>query len=307
MEKALIQKEPSKTLVIAAFAAVYIFWGSTYIGIALAIKSTPPFLMAAIRFFGAGIILFIWCIARGEKIPDKISVSKNAFAGILMLFFGTTALIWVEQYLPVGLCSIIIATTPFWFVLLDKKHWKDNFSDKFILLGLMIGLVGIIMLSANKGSINWHGGKMQIISFFVLLFGSALWSIGSLYSKYSVTNGSTSIKASIQMMAAGLFALLVSTAVGEFNNFSWSQITTNSIYAMLYLITFGSLVGFIAYIWLLDVRPPAIVGTYAYVNPAVAMFLGWWILNEKITTARIISLFIILFGVLLVNLSKYKK
>src|SRR5579871_6705960 len=286
MEKTLALKEPSKALIIAAFASVYIFWGSTYIAIALAIKSTPPFLMAAIRFFIAGIILFIWCMARGEKVPDKMSVTKNSLAGILMLF---------------------IATTPFWFILLDKKHWKDNFSDKFILIGLMIGLTGIIMLSANKGSINWHGGKMQIISFFVLLMGSALWSTGSLYSKYSVTCGSTSIKASIQMMAAGLFALLISLIVGEFNNFAWSQITWSSINAMLYLITFGSLVGFIAYIWLLDVRPPAIVGTYAYVNPAVAMFLGWWILSEKITGIQIISLFIILSGVLLVNLSKYKK
>jgi drug/metabolite transporter (DMT)-like permease len=307
MEKTLIVKEPSKALVIAAFAAVYIFWGSTYIGIAIAIKSTPPFLMAAIRFFGAGIILFTWCIARGEKIPDKISVSKNTFAGILMLFCGTTALIWVEQYLPVGLCSIIISTTPFWFIILDKKHWKENLSDKFILIGLAIGLAGIIMLSSNKGSINLRGDKRQLISFFVLLCGSMLWSIGSLYSKYSVTNGSTSMKASIQMMGAGLFAFVVSLAAGEFTNFSWSQISTSSIEAMLYLITFGSLVGFIAYVWLLDVRPPAIVGTYAYVNPAVAMFLGWWILNEKITTPQIISLFIILFGVLLVNLSKYKK
>jgi drug/metabolite transporter (DMT)-like permease len=300
-------KEPSKMLVIAAFAAVYIFWGSTYIAIALAIKSTPPFLMAAIRFFGAGIILYIWCIAKGEKTPDKISVSKNAFAGILMLFFGTTSLIWVEQYLPAGLCSIIIATTPFWFVILDKKHWKENFSDKFIIIGLVVGLAGIVMLSVNKGSINLQGNKLQLISFCVLLFGSMAWAIGSLYSKYTVTNGTTSIKVSIQMMAAGLAALLVSFAAGEFNHFSWSQITMSSINAMLYLITFGSLVGFIAYIWLLDVRPPAIVGTYAYVNPAVAMFLGWWILNEKISSLQIASLFIILSGVLLVNLSKYKK
>jgi drug/metabolite transporter (DMT)-like permease len=300
-------KEPSKMLVIAAFAAVYIFWGSTYIGIALAIKSTPPFLMAAIRFFVAGIILYIWCIAKGEKTPDKISVSKNAFAGILMLFFGTTALIWTEQYLPAGLCSIIIATTPFWFVILDKKHWKENFSDKFIIIGILVGLTGIVMLSVNKRSINLQGSKFQLISFFVLLFGSMLWAIGSLYSKYTVTNGSTSIKVSIQMMAAGLVALLVSFTVGEFNHFSWSQITMSSIYAMLYLITFGSLVGFIAYIWLLDVRPPAIVGTYAYVNPAVAMLLAWLILNEKISSLQITSLFIILSGVLLVNLSKYKK
>jgi drug/metabolite transporter (DMT)-like permease len=307
MQPPLTYKEPAKMLVVAAFAAVYIFWGSTYIGIALAIKSTPPFLMAAIRFFVAGFILYIWRIVRGEKTPDTISVTKNAFAGILMLFFGTTALIWVEQYLPAGLSSIIIATTPFWFIVLDKKHWKENFSDKFIILGLAVGLAGIIMLSANKNSINLQGNKMQLISFFVLLFGSILWATGSLYSKYTITNGSTSIKASIQMMAAGLTALLVSLFTGEFNHFSWSQITMSSFGAMLYLITFGSLVGFIAYIWLLDVRPPAIVGTYAYVNPAVAMFLGWWILNEKITSAQIVALFIILSGVLLVNLSKYKK
>src|SRR5580698_9300588 len=143
MEKTISLKEPSKMLVIAAFAAVYIFWGSTYIGIAIAIKSTPPFLMAAIRFFVAGIILYIWRIARGEKNPDKVSVSKNALAGILMLFCGTTSLIWAEQYLPAGLCSIIIATTPFWFVILDKKRWKENFSDKFIIIGLMVGLAGI--------------------------------------------------------------------------------------------------------------------------------------------------------------------
>jgi len=300
-------KEPSKILIVAAFAAVYIFWGSTYIGIALAIKTVPPFLMAAIRFFVAGFMLYIWCIAKGEKNPDIVSTSKNALAGVLMLFFGTTSLIWVEQYLPAGLSAIIIATTPFWFVILDKKHWKENFSDKFIVIGLVVGLAGIFMLSTHKGPMNFSGDKMQIISFFVLLIGSMLWAVGSLYSKYTVTNGSTSIKASIQMMAAGIAALLVALFTGEFNHFHWGQISLHSIYAMLYLISFGSLVGYIAYIWLLDVRPPAIVGTYAYVNPAVAMFLGWWILDEKITSLQIVSLFIILAGVLLVNLSKYKK
>ena len=307
MQPAITYKEPSKLLVVAAFAAVYIFWGSTYIGIALAIKTTPPFLMAAIRFFVAGLILFVWCLANGEQIPDAISVSKNSLAGIMMLFFGTTSLIWAEQYLPAGLSSVIIATTPFWFVILDKKNWKKNFSDKFILIGLVVGLAGIFMLSANKKSINLRGDKMQLISFFVLLFGSVSWAIGSLYSKYTITNGSTRMKGSFQMMAAGLSALLVSIVSGEYNNSLWGHISMSSINAMLYLITFGSLVGFIAYIWLLDVRPPAIVGTYAYVNPAVAMFLGWWILNEKITSAQIVALFIILSGVLLVNLSKYKK
>jgi drug/metabolite transporter (DMT)-like permease len=263
--------------------------------------------MAAIRFFAAGIILYVWCIAKGEKTPDIVSVSKNAFAGTLMLFFGTTSLIWAEQYLPAGLCSIIIATTPFWFVMLDKKHWRENFSDKFIIIGLIVGLGGIVMLSAHRGPLNLKGNRNEVLSFFILLCGSMMWSIGSLYSKYSATNGSTSIKASIQMMAAGVVALIVSLVAGEFDHFKWSQITMSSINAMIYLITFGSLIGYIAYIWLLDVRPPAIVGTYAYVNPAVAMFLGWLILGEKISSFQTVSLFIILSGVLLVNLSKYNK
>jgi|SRR5690348_2378321 len=300
-------KEPSKLMVVAAFAAVYFFWGSTYIAIAIAIESTPPFMMAALRFFTAGFILYIWCILRREKTPDTFSVLKNAFAGTLMLFFGTTSLIWAEQYLPAGLCSVIVACTPFWFVILDKKHWQNNFSDKYIIIGLAIGLAGIIMLSLGKDDINLEGSHIQLISFVLLIFGSVLWSAGSLYSKYTVSTGSTSIKASIQMMAAGIFACIVSLLSGEYNHFTWSHVTVHSWEAILYLITFGSLVGYIAYIWLLQVRPPAIVGTYAYVNPAVALFLGWWILNEHVTAMQIIALFIILSGVLLVNLSKYKK
>ncbi len=299
--------EPSKLSVVTAFAAVYIFWGSTYIAIAIAIESTPPFLMAAIRFFAAGFILYIWCIARGQKTPRVSSVMRNAFAGVLMLFCGTTALIWSEQYLPAGLCSIIVAATPFWFVILDKKHWKKNFSDKFIITGLIVGLAGIVLLSLSKGSIDLQGSHIQLISFFVLAAGTVLWSAGSLYSKYAVSSGTTSIKASIQMMAAGLFAFTISLLSGEYNHFSWSQITPHSIEAMLYLITFGSLIGFIAYVWLLQVRPPAIVSTYAYVNPAVAIFLGWIILHQKTNSIQIISLLVILSGVLLVNLSKYKK
>jgi len=134
-----------------------------------------------------------------------------------------------------------------------------------------------------------------------------LWAMGSLFSKYSVTRGSWGIKASYQMMAAGLTALIVSVISGEYGRFSWGHISMQSINAMIYLITFGSLIGFIAYIWLLDVRPPAIVGTYAYVNPVVAVFLGWWILGEQLSGFQFVALFVVLSGVLLVNLSKYKK
>jgi drug/metabolite transporter (DMT)-like permease len=306
MEITATYKEPSKGLVAAAFAAVYIIWGSTYVGIAIAIKTVPPFLMAGTRFFVAGFILYIWCIARGEKTPDINSVLKNSLAGVLMLFCGTTSLIWSEQYLPSGLAAIVVASVPFWFVLFDKRHWKVNFSDKFIILGLLIGFIGIILLFNGKTALSFHN-KSQLTGFIVLLIGSMLWSIGSLYSKYNVSNGSTTIKASIQMMAAGIAGFITSLIAGEEHHFVLEQVTMRSINAMLYLIFFGSLIGYIAYIWLLSVRSAAIVGTYAYVNPVVAMFLGWLLVGETISGIQVLALIVILSGVLLVNLSKYKK
>lgn len=306
MESETKTKPPSKGLIIAAFAAVYIIWGSTYVGIALAIKSVPPFLMAGLRFFAAGIILFIWCIARGEKIPDISSILKNSLAGLLMLYCGTTALIWSEQYLPSGLAAIVVASVPLWFILFDKRNWNHNFSDKFIILGLLLGFIGIVLLFDGKSSLNIDNAG-QVKGFFVLLIGSMLWSVGSLYSKYAVSNGTTSMKASIQMMAAGIAGFISALIAGEQQHFAWSQVTINSINAMLYLVFFGSLIGYIAYVWLLSVRSAALVGTYAYVNPVVAMFLGWLLDNEMISWIQIIALAIILCGVLLVNISKYKK
>jgi drug/metabolite transporter (DMT)-like permease len=306
LENTSATKEPSKGLVIAAFTAVYILWGSTYVGIALAIKTIPPFLMAGTRFFAAGFILYSYCLLSGEKTPDIVSFSKSAFTGLLMLFCGTTGLIWSEQFIPSGLAAVVIASVPFWFVLLDRRNWKTNFSDKFTLAGLLVGFTGILLLFNGKASFSFYH-KAQLIAFFALLIGSAVWAAGSLYSKYSGAKGSTIMLASIQMMAAGIGGLITSFISGETTHFTVSSVSMSSIYAMIYLITFGSLIGYIAYIWLLQVRPPAIVGTYAYVNPVVAMVLGLILNNEMIGGTQIAALVIILSGVLLVNLSKYKK
>jgi drug/metabolite transporter (DMT)-like permease len=305
-EEALLSKEPSKGLVAAAFAAVYILWGSTYVGIAIAIKTVPPFLMAGTRFFVAGLLLYIGCLLKGEKTPDRASSLKSAGAGTLMLFCGTTSLIWSEQYIPSGLAAVVIASVPFWFVLLDKANWKENFSNKFTLSGLIVGFIGILLLFNKRAGFNlFH--KAQLTAFVVLLIGSISWAAGSLYSKYSGAAGSTIMRASIQMMAAGICGFITSIFSGETNHFILSNVSMHSIYAMIYLITFGSLVGYIAYVWLLKVRPPALVGTYAYVNPVVAMFLGFFLNSEMIGGTQVTALVIILSGVLLVNLSKYKK
>jgi drug/metabolite transporter (DMT)-like permease len=305
MEKVLTTKTPSKASVIAAFAAVYLIWGSTYIAILVAIRDIPPFLMAGIRFFTAGLLLYIWCRVRGESIPARRSFTNISLAGVLMLFFGTTSLIWVEQYIPSGIAAIIVATVPLWFVVLDKRQWGFHFSNKLIVLGLLVGFSGVLLLFIGKDN-NGLNSKMQIISSVVLLVGSMIWVIGSLYAKYKPVEGSTTMKASIQMMAAGFTSFIVGIACGELKDFSWTHISVAGFTAVSYLITFGSLVGFLAYVWLLTVRPPSQVGTYAYVNPVVAVFLGWLIAGEIITGRQLVALAIILAGVIIVNLSKEK-
>ena len=224
-----------------------------------------------------------------------------------MLFIGNAAVVWSEQYLPSGLVAILVATVPLWFVVLDKRQWHFHFSNKLIILGLIIGFAGVMMLFAGKGSIGITGSRMKIISFFVLIFGSIAWAIGSLYSKYKKTDGSTIVKVAIQMLVAGLSAFIAGFISNEQKGFLLSQVSTISLLAVIYLITLGSLVAYMAYIWLLSVRPPSLVGTYAYVNPVVAVFLGWLLASEDITTQQIIALSIILVGVLLVNFSSDKK
>ena len=306
MEKVISTKKPSKAKVIAAFAALYLIWGSTYIAILIAVRDIPPFLMAGARFFIAGILLYAWCRIKGDTTPGMSSFQKISLAGILMLFFGTTSLIWVEQYIESGIAAIIVATVPLWFVVLDKRQWKFHFSHKLIVVGLLVGFSGVLLLFLGKGENSMTDDRMKLISLIVLLAGSILWVIGSLYAKYKPVDGSITMKASIQMMAAGFTSFIVGLSTGELNDFSWNQVSFDALTAVIYLITFGSLVGFLAYVWLLSVKPPSLVGTYAYVNPVVAVFLGWMIADENITLIQIVALIVILTGVVVVNLSKDK-
>jgi drug/metabolite transporter (DMT)-like permease len=306
MQPALTLRQPSKALIIAAFAAIYIIWGSTYIAIAIAIKDIPPLLMAGARFFIAGLIMYLYSRLRGESTPDTGSISRISLSGVLMLFCGTGSLAWVEQYIPTGLAAIIVATVPLWFVLFDKQGWKYNFSNKWIMAGLAIGFIGVMLLFADKKSIDFSGDKIKLFSIAILMAGTICWSIGSLYSKYKPVMASTGMKAAFQMMAAGLMSFVAGFITGEHHHLDFGAISSGSLLALLYLITMGSLVGYMAYVWLLSVRPPSIVGTYAYVNPVVAVFLGSLILNETINPKQLIALAVILGGVILVSFAKEK-
>lgn len=291
---------------IAAFAAIYLVWGSTFYGVSIALKSFPPFLLSALRLLLAGTALLTLCIFRNEQWPSRYDISKNAVCGLLMFVGGIVAVVWAQQYISSSLASIII-TTPFWFVVLDKRQWKFYFSSKWILTGLLTGLVGVVLLLGFKQGRSGSGDAgMQVVGILTMIAGSAMWVIGALYLKYNPSKTSTYVSTSIQLLSAGVFCLVLSAFLNESQIIVFDEIRMDSIIALGYLAIVSSLITFMAFVWLIKTKPPAIVSTYAYVNPIVAVLLGWGLGGEEITTLQLIALAIILCGVLFVNIPKYK-
>jgi drug/metabolite transporter (DMT)-like permease len=294
--------------VTLAFAAIYFIWGSTYLAALVGLQGFPPFMLTGIRFLLAGSLLLTWCWMRKEPIPGFQSIAKNSLSGILMLAGGTGSVIWAEQHISSGLAAILIATEPFWFIALDRQLWRTYFSNKWILIGLGLGLAGFLVLfcwpnEAEAAASN----QLDMVGVLAVLFGAVSWVIGSLYTKYRATVDSTWVNSSFQLLAAGIFCLLLSMFFQEWNGFSFAAISVKAWLALVYMALMGSIVAYTAYIWLLTVRPPAVVGTHTYVNPLVAVVLGWVFAGEPVLMSQIISLVAILGGVLLVSIPKYQK
>lgn len=289
--------------VTLAFAAIYLIWGSTYLAALIGLESIPPFLMASMRFLVAGALLASWCIFRGERLNLGSVLPRNALAGSLMLGGGTGSVIWAEQYLPTGLAAILVTTLPLWFIVLDRPQWSAYRTAKLRLAGILLGFGGILLLFSEDPAVFASGAKAAMYwpSIAVILTGTISWALGSLYSRYRPASGSTILNAAIQLLAASLFCAIVSIGLGEWQDFRVDAITIRSWTALAYMIVFGSVMTYLAYLWLLQVRPPAVVGTYAYVNPVVAVLLGWALAHEPVTGRQIVSLAIILIGVLIVN------
>jgi drug/metabolite transporter (DMT)-like permease len=211
------------------------------------------------------------------------------------------------QYIPSGLAAIVVAALPFWFVLLDKQQWGNYFSNKTIIGGIALGFTGIIILFSSgqaMGTSVASTGK-QVISVLIVLTGGISWALGSLYSKANEPFDSSAMNASIQLIAGGIFCFFISALVGELDGFSFRSVPIASWISLIYMTIMGSLVAYLSYTWLLTVRPAAQVGTYAYVNPIIAVLLGWLFAGETISSIQILALVLILIGVLLVNLPKY--
>ncbi|WP_439696411.1 EamA family transporter [Mucilaginibacter sp. AW1-7] len=303
------QKSASPLLVIIAFATVYLVWGSTYFFIKMAVDGFPPFLLGAIRFFMAGALLLTWCAVKGERIFVKRNMIHAAVSGFLLLVIGNGVVIWVEQALPSAMVAIMVSAPPIWFVLLDKPNWGTNFKNKSTIIGLVIGFAGVILLFSEQieSMMGPASGPSKLPGMLLLIVGTLGWASGSLYSKHYNTQGSAAVNTAWQMLFAGVVFIPSSFLRHEVQTLNWGAIPAHSWYALLYLIVFGSIAAFSAYVWLLQVRPATQVGTYAYVNPVIAVILGVLFAHESVTLIQVAGLVVILASVLLINLSKYRK
>jgi drug/metabolite transporter (DMT)-like permease len=302
------KKEASTVMVIIAFATVYLVWGSTYFFIQKAVHDIPPFIVGALRFFTAGLVLLAWCIYKKEKLWNPQQFKVAAITGVLLLFVGNGAVIWAEQNLSSSLVAVLVSAAPLWFVLLDVPKWKENFKSRPTITGLIVGFAGVIMLFSERvaAALSTSQSMIQVVGLIVLVMGSMSWAGGSLYSKYK-GSGSPVVNTMWQLIAAGIVFGITSLASNEWKDFHWQSVSTGAWLSVVYLTIMGSLAAYSAYVWLLQVRPATQVSTYAYVNPVVAVLLGAFFAGEHITTLQLSGLAVILTSVLLINLAKQKK
>ncbi|UEQ78310.1 EamA family transporter [Chryseobacterium arthrosphaerae] len=299
----------NRWMVPLAFTNIYVIWGITFLAISFGLKGFPPFILSGLRFLVAGILMIGYLLSKGEKANALINWKKNAITGILILTGGTGLVAWGEQYVTASEAAISIATGPFWFIAIDRKNWKYYFSDKFIPIGLVIGFVGLILFL--KGSVGPHAahaavdGNLRITAFVVLGLSSVAWVLGSLYSKKNPASQSTFMNIAQQLIVAGSASFLIAFFRKEWVGFSVSSVPLSAWLGVLFLIFFGSIVAYLSYIWLLSVKPAALVSTHTYINPIVTVIAGWIVANQSINGGQLYGLVIILLGVLLTNVTKY--
>jgi len=271
---------PGRLRVLVAFALVYTLWGSTYLAIAIAVERIPPELMTGTRFLTAGTAMLAGCALAGRRLRLHWRDALHAaVVGILLLSVSNTILAWAEQTLPSGLSALIVSVIPLFFVVIDTWILRGDHLSRQGSLGLPLGVVGIVVLLWPKLTATTALGWKQLLVSLALLGGSAVWALGSVLSKRWQTRLDPFSASGWEMAFAGLVNLAVAFLSGEHHQAVW---TARGSLAILYLVIFGSLVGYTAYVWLLQNVSMPKVATYAYVNPVVAVFLGWWLLHERV-------------------------
>lgn len=294
--------KPARKKVVLAFASIYLIWGSTYLAIYYGVETIPPFFLGGTRFILAGSILYAWMLAHGHPHPSMAQWRAAGLIGGLLFLGGNGALCWAETRVPSGVASLVVSTIPIWMVLITHTQHKVKHENarlsKRVVAGLVVGVVGIVLL-IGPSQILGHGG-VDRIGAAALLLGSLSWAIGSLYSPKVGLPKSTMTAAAMEMICGGVLLVLFGLLTPERSAFSIDAISARSALSFIYLIAVGSLVGFTSYNWLLTHSTPARVSTYAYVNPVVAVFLGWAIAGEAVTTRTLAAAALVVAAVALI-------
>jgi drug/metabolite transporter (DMT)-like permease len=290
----------SKAKLALAFAALYTIWGSTYLAIKFAVETIPPYMMSGARFVVSGWILFAISRWRGSPAPTRRQWRDGAIVGTLLLAGGNGAVGWAEQRVPSGITALLVASVPMWAVLIDWMRPHGKRPSVMAGIGLLVGLAGVGILAAPEFAGATPGAGFGAA---VLTFGSISWAAGSIFSRQSARPDSALMSTALQMIGGSVVLLLIAVVLGEPGRFDLAAITMKSFLGWAYLVTFGGLVGFTAYAYVLRETTPAKATTYAYVNPVVAVLLGWAFANEPVTVQTVIAAGIILAGVAMISLA----
>jgi drug/metabolite transporter (DMT)-like permease len=293
---------PRRWTVVLGFASLYLIWGSTYLGIRYAVESIPPLLMMAIRHSTAGAFVYLWARYRGEPSPTRKQWGYAVVAGAMLFLFGHGTLAWAEQKIPSGLAALMCATLPLWTVLLGRLRGTEKHLGLKAWTGVLLGFAGVGVL-IGPGALA-PGSNFSVLAAIAAMLSSFAWAVGTLYSKAVPLPKSSLLSASMQMLTGGAWLLLSAAVSGEIAHVQISAVTITSVLALLYLIVFGSIIAFTVFMWLLTVASPSRVSTYAYVNPVVAVLLGWALAGEAIGWRTAVATAIIVVAVVLVTMKK---
>jgi drug/metabolite transporter (DMT)-like permease len=292
-----------KTLL--AFGIIYFVWGSTFLAIRVGVREVPPLILAAMRFFVAGVVLYVWMIARGERSPSGREWRSACLLGIVIFVLDYGLLFWAEQRVPSGIAAVMLATIPVFMALSEIIFLRTQTLTVRLVLALLIGIGGVAVLMSR--SLNLGGAAIDKMGAVALIFASMSWSIASALTRKLPLPASKVMSSGAQMLAGGVFLAITAAALGEFRNFHPWSVSREVWLALLYLIVAGSIIGFTAYVWLIHHESPTKVGTYAYVNPIVAVLVGYFLGGEALSMRTILGSLFVLVSVVVITTTRAKK
>lgn len=294
---------PSSRLTVGlALATIYLVWGSTYLAIRVAVETMPPFAMAAGRFLIAGSLLFGFLKFRGAPRPTARQWFENSIIGTLLLVGGNGLVGWAEQEVPSGVAALLIGVGPLFIVLTEWAWQGGQRPTALTMVALGLGLIGVAWLAAPWEQSGAH--RLPPVGVGVIMAACLFWAIGSIYSRHARSGAGPLMSASLQMLGGGGALIVVGLLTGDFRRLEFAAISTHSWWSFVYLIVVGSLIGFCTFVWLMKNVPPALAATHAFVNPLVAVVLGWWLLDEEVSSRTFVATAIIITAVVIITVQK---